>query len=629
MASLRSWAAYTTAAGAPQGLDFAAPWYKIISFCLLETADDVSGNEIRALPGLGAIAKARQTGLEEGRNTLAVSPLLRPRRSTGRPIMEKASGKKKGAPPASSSSGIAALRADSAVRKRPAERLPERKTHNLGGRIRELNCLYAFSTLLETPKIAPADICQGLVDLIPPAYQFPEVTCARLVLGGDVYVCAGFRESPWKQSAPVLVRGEQAGTLEVFYLEERPAAEGGPFPIEERRLIDALASRLGKSIERLRAEAALERANAELARLLKERTNELRISDDRLQREIKQSDALEDDLLLERAKFKIILDHMNAGVVIIGADDAIQYINPVLEREFGPVRGRPCHLYFNRSETSCSWCRNREVFDGHSIQWEWESPVSGRIYEIFATPIPDEEGKVSKLEIFHDITDRDHSEKALRESEGRLREISARLLTIQEDERKRFAREIHDGLGQMLASIKFKIAGAMPPATPESAAAGLSGDILRLVRESIEEVRRIQMDLRPPMLDDLGILSTLTWFAREFFGIYSWMRYENHFDIREEEVPEPLKTVLFRITQEALNNTAKHSRADHCVLSLIRADGSLMLEIADNGAGFDVGTVKTGFGLIGMRERAELSGGSLTVESAPGRGTRIRARWPV
>jgi signal transduction histidine kinase len=150
-----------------------------------------------------------------------------------------------------------------------------------------------------------------------------------------------------------------------------------------------------------------------------------------------------------------------------------------------------------------------------------------------------------------------------------------------------------------------------------------------MVRESIEEVRRIQMDLRPPMLDDLGILATLTWFTREFFGVYAQVRCEKRFDVREDEVSGPLKTVLFRITQEALNNAAKHSRADLVVLSLTRTEEGLVLEIADNGAGFDPKIPRTGFGLTGMRERVELSGGTLVLESAPGKGTRILARWPL
>ena len=143
------------------------------------------------------------------------------------------------------------------------------------------------------------------------------------------------------------------------------------------------------------------------------------------------------------------------------------------------------------------------------------------------------------------------------------------------------------------------------------------------------------MDLRPPMLDDLGILATLSWFCRRFNTIYPGIRIEQKIDIKEDEVPDLLKTVIFRITQEAMNNAAKYSKANLLSLSLNGEGKKIELAITDNGIGFNVEEMlakersRRGLGLESMRERTELSGGSFTIQSAQGQGTVIRASWPL
>ena len=145
----------------------------------------------------------------------------------------------------------------------------------------------------------------------------------------------------------------------------------------------------------------------------------------------------------------------------------------------------------------------------------------------------------------------------------------------------------------------------------------------------------MQMDLRPPMLDDLGLLPTLSWFCRRFQTIYTGIQIDQKIDIQEGQVPISQRTLIFRITQEAMNNIAKHSKADSISLSLTSNDSRIELEIKDNGTGFDVEETlakersRRGLGLESMRERTELSGGSFRIESARGKGTVIRASWPT
>jgi signal transduction histidine kinase len=137
------------------------------------------------------------------------------------------------------------------------------------------------------------------------------------------------------------------------------------------------------------------------------------------------------------------------------------------------------------------------------------------------------------------------------------------------------------------------------------------------------------------MLDDLGILPTIVWRCREFQKTYSHLRIENQIDITEDNVPVSLKTVIYRVLQEALNNIAKHSKADLIHLFLKKTESRIELMIQDNGQGFNQdkdlskGRFGKGFGLTSMRERAELSGGSFKIKSGKGAGTVIHASWPI
>jgi PAS domain S-box-containing protein len=264
--------------------------------------------------------------------------------------------------------------------------------------------------------------------------------------------------------------------------------------------------------------------------------------------------------------------------------------------------------------------------------------TSGRITNVLyhATPYRNETGEVQgAFAAARDITKRKRAEDALKESENRLRHLSSQLLTVQENERKRIAREIHDGIGQILTAIKFKVEDITQQMSKGKAYVKEKSlePIIPLIQESIEEVRRIQMDLRPSTLDDLGILATTDWFCREFEKIYSTIHVEKLINTHENEVPAHLRTAIFRVMQEALNNIAKHSKADLVHLSLQKTDGTIELAIQDNGRGFNLMEVlsvegsKRGLGLTSMRERTELSGGSFVVESTRGRGTVIRALW--
>ena len=191
-------------------------------------------------------------------------------------------------------------------------------------------------------------------------------------------------------------------------------------------------------------------------------------------------------------------------------------------------------------------------------------------------------------------------------------------------------------MGASLAAIKFKVETAlaeMGDNNPQTRVALES--VVPIVQGTIEEARRIQMSLRPSILDDLGILPTINWSCRQFESIYPAIRITREIDVEEDEVPKSLKIVIYRVLQEALNNIAKHSKTSTVSLSLQRTDQAIQLVIRDSGHGFNPeeaysrkGAAK-GLGLDSMRERTELSGGFFAVESAEGKGTTVRASWPL
>lgn len=241
------------------------------------------------------------------------------------------------------------------------------------------------------------------------------------------------------------------------------------------------------------------------------------------------------------------------------------------------------------------------------------------------------------VELTIEITERLKIEQALTESKEQLRILASKILSAQEEERRRFALEVHDVLGSSLSAIKFKVEEALLYLPQDEGTLNISKPLetlIPLVQDTIGEVRRIQADLRPPLLDDLGIVATLSWFCRRFETIYSDIKVENAVIVREGEIPGHLKIVLFRITQEAMNNISKHARADSVYLGLQKVEGLIELCIKDDGDGFDPeslssrDSLKKGLGLSSMKERVEFSGGSFSLNSAKGKGTVIRAVWP-
>lgn len=222
-------------------------------------------------------------------------------------------------------------------------------------------------------------------------------------------------------------------------------------------------------------------------------------------------------------------------------------------------------------------------------------------------------------------------------SEPKLQQFSNRLIAAHESELKRVSSELHDGIGQVLAMIKFMIEDAarlVYCGKPDEGGKILDETVARL-REAMEEVRRISIELRPSSLDDLGLIPTIQWHCRNFKTAYRNLHLNLDLDVIEAEVPEALKLDIFRIVQEALNNVAKHAHASEVSVSLNVEHANLRLVIRDNGNGFDAdpldfsATNLWGVGLKTMRERVESSAGNFWIQSNVSSGTRVEGRWAL
>jgi two-component system sensor histidine kinase UhpB len=222
----------------------------------------------------------------------------------------------------------------------------------------------------------------------------------------------------------------------------------------------------------------------------------------------------------------------------------------------------------------------------------------------------------------------------LGEGERRFRLISRGILRIQEAERGRISRELHDGVGQSLTALKMMLEMLVRDAAGDAALASRLAALRDIADRSLQDVRQISRLLRPQMLDELGLVPTLRWLARttqEGAGLAVELTVEG----MDERVGPELETAVYRLAQEALANTARHSGASRAELSLRRSGDRLFLAVRDSGAGFDPARALSGEddaaggGLRGMRDRVLLFGGRFDVRSAPGRGTAIEAVLPV
>ncbi len=347
-------------------------------------------------------------------------------------------------------------------------------------------------------------------------------------------------------------------------------------------------------------------------------------------------------------EFRLLLDKLPAAAYMCDPDGLITYFNTRAVELWGrspklddhedrycgsfklfaangmPLRHDQCWMALT--------LRTNQGHNGREIQVE--RPNGERLIGLaFANPIQDESGRlVGAVNVVVDITDRKRSEEALRESEDRLQILSRRVVDVQEEERRRLARELHDEIGQVLTAIGMNLQ-VMRAAGGHAKEQRLE-ECLAIVNRAFLQVRNLALDLRPPMLDDLGLAAALRWLVdrqAQRDGLIAHIIV----DSGEAELPFVLATACYRIVQEAMTNIARHAGAKQVWVELHQDDDEVELIVRDDGIGFAPekstrpAPLGTGLGLLGMQERVRLLGGRIDIKSTPGQGTAIRAYFPL
>ena len=233
--------------------------------------------------------------------------------------------------------------------------------------------------------------------------------------------------------------------------------------------------------------------------------------------------------------------------------------------------------------------------------------------------------------ILRDVSERVRAEQALRRSKDELRDLGAAAHAAREQEMARIARELHDELAQSLTALQMDVAWCRERA--DGGEAPLTARLARmeaLLKQTVAATRRIAADMRPLMLDDLGLVPAVEWLV-DGFTQRNGIPCELAVSIGELDLPKAHATAVFRIVQESLSNVAKHARASRVQVTIERNGTQVTLSVRDNGAGFSLGDPRkpNSYGLLGLRERASLLGGEASITSAPGEGTWVRILLPV
>jgi|GEM_PF-4011638 len=277
----------------------------------------------------------------------------------------------------------------------------------------------------------------------------------------------------------------------------------------------------------------------------------------------------------------------------------------------------------------------RRPFDVFSLlSYRQKYDLLGKEYNLLDDRVRDRTRELQRVNkcLQLEVEERKKTERTLREREGRLEKLSRKLMNAHESERRLLARELHDEIGQALTFIRLKL--DQPTSTKRQEDPSDFKQVLKIVDETIQKVRQLSHQLRPAVLDDLGLMAALEW-QSQLVSERAALPVDFDLNIEDAQLSTEVRTACFRIAQEALTNVMRHAEASRVQISLSESHGEIKLVIQDDGIGFEVRKCHSnvidgrGFGLSGMQERAELINGQLDITSQLGVGTQLQFVFPV
>lgn len=360
----------------------------------------------------------------------------------------------------------------------------------------------------------------------------------------------------------------------------------------------------------------------------------------RVRREPRQRQAVNRALENAEARVAGIVDSAMDAIVTVDQEQRIVLYNAAAEKVFGwprsAVLGQPLDLLlpaqsraahgghirrFGETGVTSRRMGDQTIVSGLRANGE-EFPLEASISQ------HSEDGKRLFTAILRDVTERVRTEQALKRSQQELRALAAASNSVREQEKSRIARELHDELGQALTALKMDVQWLRERIGPEEGLAAKLEGMQGLLDTTVTATRRISSDLRPLMLDDLGLMPAVDWLVQNFR-----QRTGISVDLSapDIEIEEPYATAVFRILQESLTNVARHSRATLVGIVLDREAGGVRLSVRDNGVGFrkDAPRRPDAYGLMGLTERAFLLGGTVDIQSERDRGTSVEVLIPL
>jgi signal transduction histidine kinase len=380
---------------------------------------------------------------------------------------------------------------------------------------------------------------------------------------------------------------------------------------------------------RVEATRAMEAVRKTLEERVKERTAALGRVNDRLEREIAERKLHEELIVQHRNHLEALMNALADSALLMDTGGRIITLNITAAQRLGlPERGSGGQVFFDLLQGTTDTLVWRDAL--HEVletflPARFEVQAFGLELDVTYYPVFGYADWVTGVAVYMmDVTEQ-------KQISRRLRRLSAQVLSAQEEERKRIGRELHDSMAQTLSGIKFMLEGER--SRLEQSGTGWPTEriskTIEYVQHAIVETRRIVMDLRPTVLDDLGLIAALRWLQQEMSQIHS-LTITSHLSLPENALSDVQKSVLFRVAQEALNNVIRHSGSDSARISLEQVGEECVMTVTDNGSGFDrLDNTRNGIGLDSMRERLELICGRLDIVTEKGIGTVVRAVVPL